>query len=85
MNAKIRTSEAGKRLNGGKGNNPDCHIGLSLLGSTSSYSGNLTSEVAKTALLNPSLEASRQLLNSGISGLMSKPSGRYARIWEIME
>ena len=51
-----------KKTKRGKGNNLDCHIGLSMLGFISYCSGNLASEVAKTALLSPSLEASQKLL-----------------------
>ncbi len=68
-----------KKTKRGKGNNPDCHIGLSLLGFISYCSGNLASEVAKTALLSPSLDASRQLLKERNIGLNVKTIRRICK------
>lgn len=46
-----------------KGNNIDCHLGLSLIGLISRFSGNLASEICKMALLCPSNEMAVKLMS----------------------
>jgi len=46
-----------------KGNNLDCHLGLSRIGIVSHFSGNLASEICKMAILCPSIELASRLMS----------------------
>jgi hypothetical protein len=46
-----------------KGNNIDCHLGLTLIGMISRFSGNLASEICKMALLCPSNKMAVKLMS----------------------
>lgn len=52
-----------KRQKRSKGNNLDCHLGLSRIGIISHFSGNLASEICKMAILSPSIGLARRLLS----------------------
>jgi hypothetical protein len=63
----------------GTGNNIDCHLGLSLIGMVSRFSGNLASEVCKMALLCPSNEMAIRLLNDRGIGINNKTLRKVVR------
>ena len=46
-----------------KGNNLDCHLGLSQIGIVSHFSGKLAGEICKMAILSPSIDLARRLLS----------------------
>jgi hypothetical protein len=52
-----------KKQKRSKGNNLDCHLGLSRIGIVSHFSGNLASEICKMAILSPSIELAGRLLS----------------------
>ena len=64
---RSKKNKVKKKQKRSKGNNLDCHLGLSQIGMVSRFSGNLASEICKMAILCPSTDlATRLLLERGI-------------------
>ncbi len=64
---RVRKKSTKKKQKRSKGNNLDCHLGLSRIGMVSRYSGNLGEKICKMAVLCPSIKvACRVLSDEGI-------------------
>jgi len=60
---RVKKKKGRKKKGRSKGNNIDCHLGLSIIGMVGSSSGNLASEICKMALLAPSEDMAVRLLS----------------------
>jgi len=60
---RVRKKKGKKKQGRSKGNNIDCHLGLSALGMVGSFSGMLASEICTMAVLSPSEDMAVRLLS----------------------